>query len=185
MSTTSAVAQALEAWRAGDSRARDAVFALTYEELRAIARRHLARMHPGQTLAPTILVHEAYVKFSERSAPHVLNREHFLGIAARAMRHIVVDHIRRRSARKRDGGKPITLDDETGRAAGTSTIDVLALDEALTALEALDPRQVKVVELRFFAGLDLAEIARALDVSERTAKRDWHKARAFLFSALR
>jgi RNA polymerase sigma factor (TIGR02999 family) len=180
------VPRLLDAWRRGDQRAADAVFALVYDDLRAIARRQLARLNPGQTLAPTVLVHEAYMKFADRSAPEAADRQHFLGIAAHAMRHIVIDHIRRRQAQKRDGALHPGL--ETAVAppdGGASPIDLIAMDEALTELERLDPRQAKVVELRFFAGLELKEIAAMLSTSERTIKRDWQKARAFLYAALR
>ena len=178
------VTRLLEAWRQGDAGAGDRLFALVYDDLRALARRQLARLRPGQTLAPTVLVHEAYLKFSDRSAPHAVDRQHFLGIAARAMRHIVIDHIRRTRAKKRDG---VHVPLGSGAIAGPddSALDLLVLDDALAALERLDSRQARVVELRFFAGLELNEIASILETSERTIKRDWQKARAFLSMALR
>ena len=183
MQPTGPVTRLLDEWRAGEPRAADRLFALVYEDLRVLARRQLGRLRPGQTLAPTALVHETYLKFAEREAPGALNRLHFLGLAARAMRHIVIDHIRRKRSQKRDGGVQVPL--ETGAAAvEASPIDLLAMDEALTALEQLDARQARVVELRFFGGLELAEIAAMLDASERTIKRDWQKARAFLHAAL-
>ena len=185
MSTGSHFNRALDGWQAGDPKARDAVFALAYDELRAIARRQLARLRPGQTLAPTVLVHEAYVKFAERSAPRIVDREHFFGIAARAMRHLVIDHLRRRQAAKRDAGVTSPLASDIPAPTSTSTVDLLAVDEVLTELEALDPRQARIVELRFFAGMELSEIAAALDLSERTVKRDWQSARAFLGASLR
>src|SRR5688572_12916001 len=98
------VIRLLDAWRGGDAGAGDALFALVYDDLRLLARRQLARVRPGQTLAPTVLVHEAYLKFAERSAPAVVDRSHFLAVAARAMRLIVIDHIRRQQAQKRDDG---------------------------------------------------------------------------------
>jgi RNA polymerase sigma factor (TIGR02999 family) len=178
----------LIAWRSGDAAARDGLFALVYDDLRSLARRQLARLHTGQTLAPTVLVHEVYARFAERSSQDVLDRHHFLALTARAMRDVIVDYVRRRQARKRDGGVPLPLD--SGIRARTETgaigpIDVIAIDEALAQLETLDARQARVVEMRFFAGLELDEIAVALDVSERTVKRDWQKARAFLYHALR
>ena len=175
----------LGAWRKGDAEAGDRLFALVYDDLRALARRQLARLTPGQTLAPTVLVHEAYLKFADRSAPHAVDRQHFLGIAARAMRHIVIDYVRRTRAKKRDGGVRLLVDSGAIAAHDGSALDLLALDEALAALERLDVRQARVVELRFFAGLELAEIASTLESSERTVKRDWQKARAFLSMALR
>jgi RNA polymerase sigma factor (TIGR02999 family) len=184
MPSTQDASRLLEAWRHGDAGAGDALFGLVYDDLRQLARRQLARLNPGETLAPTALVHEAYMRFAERSAPGALNREHFLAIAARAMRHIVVDHLRRRQARKRDGGVQRPLDSDIGSVRSTSPIDLIAMDEALARLEALDGRQARVVELRFFGGLELHEIAPLLNVSERTVKRDWNKARAFLWSVL-
>ena len=183
MQTTGSVTRLLEAWRDGEPGAADRLFTLVYDDLRLLARRQLGRVKPGQSLAPTALVHETYLKFAERAAPDAVNRLHFLSLAARAMRHIVIDHLRRRRSKKRDGGVRVPL--ESGAAAiDRSPIDLLAMDDALTALERLDPRQARVVELRFFAGLELKEIAAMFDTSERTIKRDWQKARAFLQAAL-
>ena len=179
------VTRLLEAWRQGDAGAGDRLFALVYDDLSALARRQLARLRPGQTLAPTVLVHEAYLKFADRSAPHAVNRQHFLGIAARAMRHIVIDYIRRIRAKKRDVGIHVPLDSVVFAVRDDVGLDLLDLDDALGALERLDARQANVVELRFFAGLELNEIASVLETSERTIKRDWQKARAFLSMALR
>jgi RNA polymerase sigma factor (TIGR02999 family) len=180
------VDQLLLAWRGGAPGAVDGLFALVYDDLRQIARRQLARLRTGDTLAPTVLVHEVYIRWAARSSQDVVNRHHFLALAARAMRHVIVDHVRRRQARKRDGGVALPLDSAVGdqitMAAGL--VDVITIDEALSQLETLDERQARIVEMRFFAGLDLQEIAVALDVSERTVKRDWHKARAFLYHAL-
>ncbi len=183
MQTTGNVTRLLEAWREGEPGAADRLFSLVYGDLRVLARRQLARLSPGDSLAPTALVHETYLRFAERAAPDAANRLHFLGIAARAMRHIVIDHLRRHRSKKRDGGVQVTL--HSGAvAAADSPIDLLAMDDALTALERLDARQARVVELRFFGGLELKEIAQMLDTSERTIKRDWQKARAFLRVAL-
>jgi RNA polymerase sigma factor (TIGR02999 family) len=180
-----AITQLLDAWRDGDARAADALFALVYDDLRVLARRQLAALRPGQTLAPTALVHEAYLRFAERSAPDVVDRSHFLAVAARAMRNVVIDHLRRRQADKRDPGSPLVqLDAGQAAANGTSPVDLIAMHEALAQLETLDPRQARIVELRFFGGLELEEIANELDVSARTVKRDWRKARAFLYQAL-
>ena len=179
------ITRLLAAWREGDAHAGDALFALIYDDLRTVARRQLAGLHAGQTLAPTVLVHEAYMKFAERSAPDVVNRSHFLAVAARAMRHVVVDYVRRRRSRKRDPGAPvIALDSQTARADPISPIDLIAMNEALAQLETLDPRQARIVELRFFGGLELEEIANELGVSSRTVKRDWRNARTFLCRAL-
>ena len=184
MQTVDDVTRLLAAWRQGDARAADTVFALVYDDLRTLARRQLARLNPGQTLAPTALVHEAYLKFAERSAPNAVNRQHLLAIAARAMRHVVVDYLRRRQAQKRDGGVPLPVDMDVPDLNVSTPVDLLAMDEAIERLEALDARQAKIVEMRFFGGLELADIAATLDISERTVKRDWQKARAFLYTAL-
>jgi RNA polymerase sigma factor (TIGR02999 family) len=182
--TAREITQLLEAWRQGDAGAGDQVFALMYADLRGVARRQLAALKAGETLAPTILVHEAYMKFMERSAPAVVDRGHFLAIAARAMRHVVVDDVRRRRAHKRDGGAPVPLDSGLG-GVDQSPIDVIAVDQALMQLERLDARQATIVDMRFFGGFELEDIAAVLGVSARTVKRDWQKARAFLHAVLR
>ena len=177
----------LTAWRRGDAAAMDVLFTLVYDDLRSLARHQLDRFHTGQTLGPTVVVHEVYARFAQRSSPDVMDRHHFLALAARAMRDVIVDYVRRRHARKRDAGVPVPLDsgiDNRLNQARMRPVDVIAIDEALAQLETLDARQTRVVELRFFAGLELDEIAVALGVSERTVKRDWHKARAFLYQAL-
>lgn len=178
------VTRMLEAWRDGETGAGDALFGLVYDDLRILARRQLARLNPGQSLNATVLVHEAYVRFAERSAPNAVNRVHFFAVAARAMRHLVIDHLRRRQARKRDGGLRVPLETGLEGANGTSMVDLIAMDNALSRLEALDERQARIVDLRFFGGLELSEIATILGVSERTIKRDWQKARAFLYALL-
>jgi RNA polymerase sigma factor (TIGR02999 family) len=174
------------AWRSGDAGAVDGLFTLVYDDLRLLARRQLARLSPAKTLAPTVVVHEVYTRFAERSSQDVLDHHHFLALASRAMRDVIVDYVRRRHARKRDAGIPLPLDSGIGDRDGSRVgpVDVIAIDEALAQLETLDARQARVVEMRFFAGLELNEIAVALDVSERTVKRDWQKARAFLYRAL-
>jgi RNA polymerase sigma factor (TIGR02999 family) len=181
---TRAVDSALAAVRRGDPGAMDALFVLVYDDLRALARRQLARLRPGETLAPTAVVHELYTRLAERSSADLANRGHFVALAARAMRHIVIDYFRRRHARRRDGGVRLPLDSGIQSPAQASPLDLIAVDTALAELEALDKRQAQVVEMRFFGGLELEEIAAALNVSERTVKRDWQKARAFLFHAL-
>jgi RNA polymerase sigma factor (TIGR02999 family) len=182
MPDTQDVSRLLESWRQGDVEAADRVFAVVYDDLRAIARRQLASLSPGQTLVPTGLVHEAYLRFADRSAPVAIDRDHFLAIAALAMRHVVIDYIRRRTAQKRDANG--VSHDNPPVEANAIGPDVLAIDEALTRLAHLDPRQARIVEMRFFAGLSTGEIAAALNVSERTVKREFQKARAFLYCAL-
>ena len=184
MTAPSDVTRALADWQRGDAAAGHAVFALVYDDLRALARRQLARLRPGETLAPTVLVHESYLRFAERSAPHLVDRDHFFNVAARAMRHVVIDHLRRGAAAKRHGGVRMELQSDVAAQPAAAPIDLIALDEALTRLEALDARQAHIVELRYFSGFELREIADLLKISERSVKRDWQKARAFLHHAL-
>jgi len=178
------VTQLLAALRDGDSSALDRLFPLVYEELRRAARAQLAREKPGHTLQPTALVHEAFLKLVGRSAGDIQDRTHFVALAARAMRQILVDHARRRRAAKRGAGEaPLTL---TNSDVGFELpIDeLISLDDALDKLAALNPRLRQVAELRFFGGLSEEEIAKHLDVTTRTVQRDWAKARAFLYTEL-
>lgn len=162
----------------------DRLLPLIYDELRALAHHRLAGQAPGRTLTTTSLVHEAYLKLFDQTALVWNDRRHFFAVAAKAMRQIVIDHARRRSARKRGGGVPaVELDPQV--VGGPEPVpDVLALDDALRRLEELDPRLGRVVELRFFTGLTVEETADVLRLGVRTVKRDWRKARAFLFDCL-
>jgi RNA polymerase sigma factor (TIGR02999 family) len=168
-------------WRQGEPGTLDRLFPLVYEELRWLARRQLGRGVPGGTLNTTALVHEAYLKLVDQSRVQVQDRRHFFALTARAMRQIIVDSARRRSAGKRGGGAPEAVLDEHGVAAAERSGEVRAVEEALIRLEELDPRLGKVVEMRFFAGLSVEETAEALEISPRTVKREWQKARAFLY----
>lgn len=155
---------------------------LVYDELRRLAASYLRRERPGQTLQATALVHEAYVRLIGENAKGFQNRTHFLAIAALSMRQILVQRARARKAAKR-GGDParITLDEQLFAApAGQSEVDLLALDAALDKLAALDARQAKIVELRYFGGLSVEEAADVLEISPATVKRDWTLARAWL-----
>jgi RNA polymerase sigma factor (TIGR02999 family) len=153
---------------------------LVYDELRRVAARYIGRERPGQTLQATALVNEAFVRLINEKARGFENRAHFVAIAALSMRQILVQRARARNAAKR-GGAParVTLDDSLLPDAGPS-IDVLALDEALTRLAALDPGQARVVELRYFGGLTIEETAEAMGSSPATVKREWTMARAWL-----
>jgi RNA polymerase sigma factor (TIGR02999 family) len=166
-------------WREGNAGAGDRLFATLYQELRRLARYQLRGRPAGATLDTTALIHEVYLKLAEGARAPVRDRGHFLALASRVMRQIVVDHARQKSAAKRDAAvrRPF---DENGRAAALSAEDLLALDEALNRLESLDPRLAQLIDLRFFGGLSVEETAEALDLSEATIKRDWLKARAFL-----
>lgn len=179
------VEHVLAGWRAGEARAVDNLFRLVYDELRVIAARHARRMRAGDSVGPTVLVHEVYLRFADHSAPNVLDRHHFIALASRAMRMVLVDHWRRKHSQKRDPGAASSINlDEVPAPDPTPSVDLLALDDALAELARLDARQARVVELRFFGGLTLGEIAAMLDVSERTVKREWQKARAFLYTAM-
>ena len=173
----------LAAWRGGDLAARDRLVALVYPELRAIARRQLANERGDHTLQPTALANEAYMRLSRLDRIDWQDRVHFVRMASRVMREILVDHARRHGAGKRDGGErvPITQVDV---AAPVGDIDMLALDGALDRLAAIDPARAQLVELRYFGGLTIEETAEALAISPATAKRHWQAARAWLFEAL-
>lgn len=175
------VTRLLEAAVAGDSQALDRLVPLVYEDLRRVAHRQLDREGGGHTLQTTGLIHEAYLKLAAGGAMSATSRAHFLAIAARAMRQVLVDYARRRKAAKRGGGVlSVTLGDEAG-APDASADDLLALDDALSQL---DPRQRQVIECRFFGGMEEKDIAEVLGISERTVRRDWVKARAWLYREL-
>jgi len=159
---------------------------LVYDELRRIAARYISRERPGQTLQATALVNEAYLRLAAERPREFANRTHFLAIAALSMRQILVQRARARKAAKR-GGAPhrITLDDRNiDQAHLPADVDVLALDEALSKLAALDPEQAQIVELRYFGGLTVEETADVLGLSPATVKRHWAMARAWLKQAL-
>lgn len=179
----SEVTRLLSALADGSPDGTDRLASLVYDELHVIAVAAMRREVEGHTLQPTELVHEAYQKLVGQHRTQWRNRHHFFGIAAQAMRRLLVDHARARRQLKRDGGEAITLTDNLAREE-SEAIDVLALHQALDRLAALDPRQVQVVELRYFAGLELSEVAETLGVSRATVVRDWAVARAFLRRAL-
>lgn len=174
----------LIAWRDGDRSAFERLIPLVYPHLKRVAHRHLIARRGGQTLGTTSLVHETYLKFVDQSRVALSDRGHFFAVASRAMRQVVVDHALRHARRKRGAGvRPLPLDgrelpiEEEAEA-------LLAVHEALSGLEGLDPRLVRVVEHRFFAGLTREETAEALAVSTATVDRDWYRARAWLRKAL-
>ncbi len=166
----------------GDRSAVDRLLPLIYEDLRAIAGAMMRNNAADQTLQPTALVHEAYLRLVRSENQQWNSRKHFFDVAAMAMRQLLINEARRRGAEKRGGErKRVLLSDiaETGEG-GLSEIDVLAFNELLERLEAIDPRQSRIVELRFFAGLKVTEIAEILGVSDRTVRLDWRMARAWL-----
>jgi RNA polymerase sigma factor (TIGR02999 family) len=157
---------------------------LVYDEMRAVAARHLRGERPDHTLQPTALVHEAYLRLAQRRSTDWESRAHFLGVASQAIRRVLVEHARARRRDKRGGGRlRVTLSDEMALGRGPD-LDVLALDEALTRLGEEDPTDQRVVELRFFGGLSVKETAKVLGVVERTVHRRWTFARAWLFREL-
>jgi RNA polymerase sigma factor (TIGR02999 family) len=163
-----------------DRGALDQLLPLVYEELSRIARRHLRRQTPGHTLNTVALVHEAYLKLVDQTLVSWQDRTHFFATAARAMRQILVDYARRRGAQKRGGGvRPLSLDD-VDVAVEEQAAFLIGLDEALTRLGTVNERLAQIVEYRFFGGLTEEETAAALDISDRTVRRDWIKAKAWL-----
>ncbi len=155
-----------------------------YAELRRLASSYLRRERPNHTLQATALVHEAFLKLVDQRAVRWQNRAHFFGIAAQAMRRILVDHARAHAAGKRGSGERHLSLDETLIVTGAPDFDLLALDEVLTRLAALDPQQSRVVELRFFGGLTMEETAEVMDISPATVGREWTLAKAWLYAEL-
>jgi RNA polymerase sigma factor (TIGR02999 family) len=180
MSIPRDVTALLRDWSRGDETALDQLLPLVYAELRNIAARQLRNERPNHTLQPTALVHEVYLRLVDQRQVDWQNRAHFLGVAARVMRRILVDHARRHGARKRgDGLQSISIDDAKDLAA-SQDMPVLALDHALGRLEKVDPGLARIVELRAFGGLTIEEAAHVLEVSASTAKREWRTAKAWL-----
>ena len=173
----------LRRWGEGDAEALDRLFPLVYDRMRQLAHQRL-RSEPDASLNTTALVHEAYLKLVDTPRVTVRDRGHFLGLASRVMRHLLVDHARRRRAAKRGGGaSPVRITNEQV-GVDLSFDELLALDDALVRLGALDARLRQVVECRFFGGLTEPETAQALGVTTRTVQRDWARARAWLYSEL-
>lgn len=179
------ITQLLGAAKAGDQRASAALAELVYEELRQIARRRMRRERPGHTLQPTALVHEAFVKLLGKSRQAWQGRGHFFASAASVMNRILIDHSRAVKAQKRGGDSAARLPlDENIPEKSVARDQVLAIEQALTRLQALDPRQSRVVKMRVYDGLTERQVAEALGMSERTVKRDWNMALAYLHSEM-
>jgi RNA polymerase sigma factor (TIGR02999 family) len=170
-------------WRAGDEESLRNVFPLVYTELKRLARSRLRKERANHTLQSTALVHEAYLRLLKSDPIRIENRDHFFAIAALLMRQILVDYARQRNAAKRDGGYMLTLND-ANVGAKAEDVDIVALDDALRELAKLDPKQSRIVELRYFGGLSIEETARALETSPATVKREWASARIWLHRAM-
>ena len=179
MASPGDVTQLLHSWSGGDKQALDQLVPLVYRELRSLAAGYIRRERRDHTLQPTALVHEAFLRLVDQSQVQSPSRAQFFGIAANLMRQILVNHAKQHRAAKRGGGNKVELE-EGAAAVEQRGVDMIALDGALDILAQLDPRQGRVVELRFFGGLTEDEIAEVLGVSAITVKRDWRMARAFL-----
>ncbi len=175
----------LNRWAAGDRQALDQMLPLVYAELHRLAASYLSRERPDHTLQPTALVNEAYLRLINQRQVDWRNRAQFLGIAANMMRRILVNHARDRAVAKRGGGQERVSLSFADVAADAPDVDLIALEDALDRLAAQDARKARVVELRFFGGLAMDEIALVLDVSKTTVERDWTFARAWLYDAIK
>jgi RNA polymerase sigma factor (TIGR02999 family) len=180
------ITELLANWGQGNADTREALMPLVYDELRRIARRHLWRQRPNHTLQSAALVNEAYLRLVRQESPQWQNRAHFFGVAAQAMRQILVDYARSRLAAKRGAGAPrFTLDTKIALPElEKEEVDLVALDDALNTLTALDPRQSRIIELRFFGGLSIQDTAVVLGISPATVKREWTMARMWLHREL-
>ncbi len=173
------VTELLVRWRAGDQQALQHLIPLVYEELRQIARRHLQGERPGHTLQSAALVHEAYLRLVDQRPFETRDRAHFLAVASRLMRQVLVDHARHHGAAKRGADQRVELEVSLV-LPHTPQVEMVALDDALTALARLDQQQAQIVEMRFFGGLAIEEIAEVLGSSRSTIKREWNIAKAWL-----
>lgn len=178
------VTELLRAWSDGDEGALEQLLPLVEAELRRLARAYMARERQGHTLQVTALVNEAFLRLTDARQLQWEDRAHFLGISARLMRRVLVDHARSRGYQKRGGGMQRVELDEAMVVAAETTVDVVALDRALDALAAVDVRKSRVIEMRFFGGLSVEETAEALHVSTDTVKRDWRLAKLWLLAEL-
>lgn len=182
--SSKSVTQLLIEWRAGDETALDKLIPIVYEELRRLAHYYMRRERPDHTLQTSALINEAYIRLVDHKGMRWQNRAHFYGVAAQAMRRVLVDHARSRGYAKRGGGAQRVELDEATSVAQKQADDLIALDDALTGLATLDPRKSKIVELRYFGGMSVEETAEALGVSAVTILRDWKTAKAWLLRAI-
>lgn len=178
------VSHLLQRWSDGDRSALDELLPLVYDELRRMARRYMGQQPVGHTLQTTALIHEAYLRLVGQEEKHWENRAHFFGVAAQAIRHILVDYARARHTAKRGGAARTVPLEETTIVSAERAAELVALDEALAELARLSPRQSQVVELRHFGGLSVTETAEVLKISTDTVTRDWNQAKAWLYRRL-
>lgn len=171
-------------WAKGDDQALEQLMPLVYDELRRMARNHMRRQPSGHTFQTTELIHEAYLKLAKQGEQNWQNRAHFFGVAASAMRHILVDYARSKSSQKRGGWQEKVTLAENARVATDHSKDMIALDDALKSLAILDARKSRVVELKYFGGITNEEVAEVLNISTDTVKRDWRFARTWLLREL-
>jgi RNA polymerase sigma factor (TIGR02999 family) len=178
------ITQLLSEWSRGDKAALDKLTPLVYAELRQIARRQMSKERPSHTLQATALVNEAYLKLAGQAGLEWQSRAHFFAVCAQVMRHILIDHARSHARDKRGGGAiQISLDEAAGSVEAQAA-NFVALDDALCALENLDPQKGRIIELRYFGGLSVEEVAEILKISPATVGREWRRAKAWLYRAL-
>lgn len=183
--STQGVTRLLREAQAGDRAALDELLPLVYRELRQIAARHLAQERAGHTLQATALVHEAYLRLIDQHSVDWRNRAHFFSIAAEMMRRVLVNHAVSRRAQKRGAGETLLSLDEVVSFPNRQDVDLILLDEALNRLAELDPLQARIVEMRFFAGLKVEEVAAVLGVPDSEVKREWRSAKAWLTAQMK
>jgi len=178
------VTQLLLDWGNGDKEALDKLVPAVYQELRRLASYYMRRERPGHTLQTSALVNEAYMRLIDYKRMHWQSRAHFFAVAAQAMRRILVEHARKRHFAKRGGGAAQVSLDEAATVSRKQAADLIALDDALTSLEAIDPRKSRIVELRYIGGLNIEETAEVLGISPATVQREWRSAKAWLYQAI-
>ena len=183
-SSSQSVTHLLQRWSDGDREAFDQLLPLVYGELRQMARRYMGQQPDGHTLQTTALIHEAYLRLVGQEEKRWENRAHFFGVAAQAMRHILVDYARARNTAKRGAEARAVSLDEAAIVSTERAVELVALDDALAELAQLSPRQTQVVELRYFGGLSVAETAEVLKISSDSVTRDWNQAKAWLYRTL-
>lgn len=183
-SRSNEVSVLLAEWKRGDQTAKDKLIPLVYDQLRRLARRQMAQERPGHSLPPTALVNEAYLLLVDQREVRWQNRAHFFALAAQVMRHILVNYARKRARAKRGGGSHHVSLNDAMIGSGERAAELVALDDALSKLAAIDPRRSQVVELRYFGGLSVEEVAEFLNISPVTVMRDWSVAKAWLYQAI-